>query len=398
MHRRRANTTNPVSLFSFQDIITTVTGIMLLVVFAMILNLDDALAIVKDDPSDAMRQELAKINRELAAAKCQRQAGQTRLSGLGKLDLDRLDADIAKMKKELAELKEMGLKLYQKRKRTKAEVESAAKKCAAATGTADQLGAKVDLQAKANKEMREEITKLEAKIKEAEARKIVGVKVVPGKDGKRPVVVMCSGKGLTALLNVGATAKAPTKVEFATLTEFCNWLAGRDYESEYLTFFLKPSGIGLYKELELKFSDPNFTDDLDYKRSSYQGVGVWSKVSVGHVPVVVDKIFPNTPAFRCEELKLGSRVVKVAQGDGAFVAVEGMDAAEVLGLIRGPKGTKVRLVMELPDGKIKEFSLMRDVVEVEGATKRKQQRWGQAKLKIERGYEPMAEDEELVFR
>ncbi len=85
--------------------------------------------------------------------------------------------------------------------------------------------------------------------------------------------------------------------------------------------------------------------------------------------VVVRTIVPGGPAALGGKLKVGDRVVAVGQGDGPMVDVVGWRVDDVVDLIRGRKGTKVRLDV-LPadsgvDAKPQQVAIVRDTVKLE---------------------------------
>jgi carboxyl-terminal processing protease len=86
--------------------------------------------------------------------------------------------------------------------------------------------------------------------------------------------------------------------------------------------------------------------------------------------VVIRTIVPGGPAQRGGQLKVGDRVVAVGQGDrGAMVDVVGWRIDDVVALIRGAKGTKVRLDV-IPadnslDGAHSLVTIVRDKVKLE---------------------------------
>ena len=86
--------------------------------------------------------------------------------------------------------------------------------------------------------------------------------------------------------------------------------------------------------------------------------------------VIIRSIVPGGPAGSAGELQVGDRVVAVGQGDqGAMVDVVGWRVDDVVELIRGRKGTKVRLDV-LPadagvDAKPRQIAIVRDTVKLE---------------------------------
>jgi carboxyl-terminal processing protease len=79
----------------------------------------------------------------------------------------------------------------------------------------------------------------------------------------------------------------------------------------------------------------------------------------------VQDIIPGSPAWRQKELKPEDIILKVGQGDAEPVDVIGMPLNDVVRLIRGKRGTEVRLTVKKPDGRIMVISIIRDIVVVE---------------------------------
>ncbi|MET1024043.1 MAG: carboxy terminal-processing peptidase [Pseudoxanthomonas sp.] len=85
--------------------------------------------------------------------------------------------------------------------------------------------------------------------------------------------------------------------------------------------------------------------------------------------VVIREIVPGGPADLSKKLQPGSRIVGVAQGsDGAFTDVIGWRTDDVVDLIRGKKGTRVRLEFIPPeagaDGAHNTVTIVRDKVKL----------------------------------
>lgn len=103
-------------------------------------------------------------------------------------------------------------------------------------------------------------------------------------------------------------------------------------------------------------------------RLSLEGIGAVLQRQDDYV--VVRTVVPGGPAASGGELKVGDRVVAVGQGDkGPMVDVVGWRIDDVVELIRGKKGTKVRLDV-LPaeagvDAQPKQIAIVRDKVKLE---------------------------------
>jgi carboxyl-terminal processing protease len=79
----------------------------------------------------------------------------------------------------------------------------------------------------------------------------------------------------------------------------------------------------------------------------------------------VSEIIVGSPSFKQGELKAGDDIIKVAQGAADPVDVTNMDMDEAIELIKGKKGTEVRLTVKKGDGSIKVIPIVRDVIEIE---------------------------------
>ncbi len=74
---------------------------------------------------------------------------------------------------------------------------------------------------------------------------------------------------------------------------------------------------------------------------SLEGIGAVLRWDDGYT--VVNSIVPGGAAFRESHLKVSDRIVAVAQGDDSFESVVDVRLGDVVQLIRGKRGTKVRL-------------------------------------------------------
>ncbi|HZX72104.1 MAG TPA: carboxy terminal-processing peptidase [Rhodanobacter sp.] len=103
---------------------------------------------------------------------------------------------------------------------------------------------------------------------------------------------------------------------------------------------------------------------------SLQGIGAQLQSRDDYTTIV--KLIPGGPAMKSHKFKPGDRVVAVGQGDkGAMVDVVGWRIDDVTALIRGKKGTVVRLETlpadAGPDGKHELITLVRDKINLEDA-------------------------------
>ena len=91
--------------------------------------------------------------------------------------------------------------------------------------------------------------------------------------------------------------------------------------------------------------------------------GIGAQLALKGGKITIEKIIPGSPAWKSGELKEGDVFLKVAQGKGEPVDIEGMRLDKAVQLIRGKKGTEVRLTVK-SGSETKVVSLIRDVIEL----------------------------------
>jgi carboxyl-terminal processing protease len=94
----------------------------------------------------------------------------------------------------------------------------------------------------------------------------------------------------------------------------------------------------------------------------FEGIGARLQQKDGALKV--SEIIPGSPSSK-SELKAGDEIMKVAQADAEPVDVSNMDMDDAVDLIKGKKGTEVRLTVKKTDGSMKVISIIRGIVEIE---------------------------------
>jgi carboxyl-terminal processing protease len=93
--------------------------------------------------------------------------------------------------------------------------------------------------------------------------------------------------------------------------------------------------------------------------------GIGATLSQPNAYIKVERIVPGSPCWKQGELEVGDLILKVAQGPEEPVDVVDMRLDEAIKMIRGKKGTEVRLTVKKADGSIKVISIIRDIVVIE---------------------------------
>lgn len=109
---------------------------------------------------------------------------------------------------------------------------------------------------------------------------------------------------------------------------------------------------------------PQDKEDFDIEmRRSLTGIGA---VLTQDGPYTkVDRIVPGSPSWKGKQLKAGDVILKVGQSKKDPKSIVGMELRDAVRLIRGPKGTEVRLTVKKPNNSTKVIPIVRDVVELE---------------------------------
>ncbi len=109
---------------------------------------------------------------------------------------------------------------------------------------------------------------------------------------------------------------------------------------------------------------PERREDFDISLTGkLEGIGAMLKDENGNVKVL--SVVPGSAAWRQKQLQPGDMILKVGQADEEPVMISGMRVQDAVKLIRGKKGTEVRLTVKKPDGQIVVIPLIRDVVVLE---------------------------------
>ena len=129
--------------------------------------------------------------------------------------------------------------------------------------------------------------------------------------------------------------------------------------------------LSLYFNALVRVYDPHSSyflpvdkETFDMEMSgSFEGIGAQLTQEDGYVKVA--SIIPGGPSWKQKQLQPADLILKVGQGDKEPEDIVGMRVTDAVKLIRGKKGTLVRLTVKKPDGSIIEIPIVRDVVILE---------------------------------
>lgn len=140
-----------------------------------------------------------------------------------------------------------------------------------------------------------------------------------------------------------------------------------DIEGSELAEMFLTSIAELYDPHSTYFSPETFEDFSINMRLQLFGIG--ALLGIEEDVCVIKEIIPGGPADLGKEIKPNDKIIAVAQGQGEPVEIIGMKLRKIVDMIRGPKGTEVRLVIEPADATDtsirREILITRDVVNLD---------------------------------
>ncbi|MCC6372352.1 MAG: carboxy terminal-processing peptidase [Bacteroidia bacterium] len=137
-----------------------------------------------------------------------------------------------------------------------------------------------------------------------------------------------------------------------------NKISPRDRFSEYA------NAVAEVNDPHTQYFAPIARKKFDQSMSAqFEGIGARLQQKDGVLKV--SDIIVGSPSYKQGELKAGDDILKVAQGPGEPVDITNMDMEDAIELIKGKKGTEVRLTVKKSDNSTKVIPIVRDVIEIE---------------------------------
>jgi carboxyl-terminal processing protease len=109
---------------------------------------------------------------------------------------------------------------------------------------------------------------------------------------------------------------------------------------------------------------PEDKEDFDIDMSGkLEGIGALLREENSYIKV--ERIIPGSASWKGKDLKEEDIILAVGQGNEEPVDIVDMNLRDAVKLIRGPKGTTVKLTVKRPDGSTKVIPIVRDEVVIE---------------------------------
>jgi carboxyl-terminal processing protease len=107
----------------------------------------------------------------------------------------------------------------------------------------------------------------------------------------------------------------------------------------------------------------SFDEDMSGK---FYGIGAQLKQDDDAIKIA--SLIVGSPAWKSGKIQVNDAIIKVGQGDAGPVDITGYGTTDAVKLIRGQKGTEVRLTLKKGDGSLQVVSIIRDEIVQDEAT------------------------------
>ncbi|MGV3558093.1 carboxy terminal-processing peptidase [Larkinella arboricola] len=169
-------------------------------------------------------------------------------------------------------------------------------------------------------------------------------------------------------LELKLTGKADTSVvnsmksRYKNLDRYMSRIKAEDVFQIYLNAFAESL------DPHTNYMSPRSADRFNQEMSaSLEGIGALLQEDGDYIKI--SDIVPGGPAFKSKLLTKGDKILGVAQGEGHMVNIVGYQVDDAVKLIKGPKGTTVRLQIKSMDAVAgappKEIRLVREKIKLE---------------------------------
>ncbi len=180
------------------------------------------------------------------------------------------------------------------------------------------------------------------------------------KVGKKKKKSSADGEDLKKLNDVALEAKARAKTA-ESFKKILQRLRDEKASDKLDKFY---NAIARVYDPHTNYLVPEEKEDFDIDMSGkLEGIGAILREEGSYIKV--ERIVPGSASWKTKELDSEDTILKVAQGREEPVDVVDMPLRDAVKLIRGKKGSEVRLTVKKPNGLIKTVPIVRDVVEIE---------------------------------
>lgn len=264
---RKKDDSPAISLFSFQDIITSITGIMFLVVLLLVLLIFESRSKEQKAPEDQAAPELTAqirvLENEIAAMRKQDQQLKQQLEQYRKMPAEKIEQKMNELKKKLAQHQEAYKKLKRDEIREKNKEQQLAVQEQDLKKQQENLAKELKMcQAKVSKSQK----KLEEVKRQVEIAKQTVKFTVEQKSDRNALLAEFSTNGFR-VLDMATQKTYDLRKENAHLQEqilaLKTWLESRNRHTETLSVILGPSKLKYWHEVNRMLQQIRFIHGLE---------------------------------------------------------------------------------------------------------------------------------------
>lgn len=160
------------------------------------------------------------------------------------------------------------------------------------------------------------------------------------------------------LQQIEKEARESTRNTLDEFFEFVGELERKDWFVQYINTIVEEFDPHTY------YLAPEEKEKFDTGMSGkFEGIGARLQKKKDQTKIV--EIISGGPVWLDQQLEVGDEILKVGQSDEVPVDIVGMRLDDAIKLIKGPKGSVVKLTVRKVDGSTQIISITRDVVELE---------------------------------
>ena len=244
MSRKRKNNSSPVSLFAFQDIITSITGIMLLIVIIFLLQLINSST--PPPPKNSLIEADKMLDKELAEIiKQEKIIAAINLSGIKKI------GDIKTLKHKMATLKTRLSKIEKERKKLDDEKKAVAEEINKQKTKNDKLKKKILLTKSEKKKEENKQKNIKAKLQSTLKKSLFAIS---SSSGKKPIFIICGEDRIKIIADQGheeLILEDTSSNMQGIIKKLAVFLQKRSHTKEYLSIMVTPESAGYIRHLPI---------------------------------------------------------------------------------------------------------------------------------------------------
>jgi len=248
MARSRRQAATKVSFFAFQDIITSVSGILIIIVLLMILMVEDA------PPDDAKGTPYAGSVEKLAGVENDLAKVRDKITDLQKILKTLITAPREEeIQKEIKLLEAELANLTTQVKEKNLEVDFFVMPPSEQAGALADAGARnqaIEKELAGKTDERDKLLDVKREIEASitKARNDVFITAGSPDDNRTPTIILVSSTGIEQY-SVGKNAPDAKHDAATAISSFKNLLGTMDPATSYVLFYIKPSGVPLFGQL-----------------------------------------------------------------------------------------------------------------------------------------------------